>query len=159
MFDLQALLIFFSPPHCVCCTPGSIHCFVPDYQYCSPASQCLSLCLLILGLFPHTASWDFCLGWSPYRKKCSKFVNWENIYILEFCLPLLILLQLVKADSCYLQPVIETVWAFLCVHTLNVKFVREVKRDSEAGFHRNYILTGQSIWRGVRITWTHQVSF
>ena len=53
---------------------------------------------------------------------------------------------------------IETVWALLSVHTLNVEVVSEVKRDSEARLYSNDILTGHSIRWGVRVSWAEQMS-
>lgn len=48
--------------------------------------------------------------------------------------------------------------ALLCVHALNLEVVREVKRDSEAKFHRNDVLAGHGMrwWFGV--SWAKQMS-
>ena len=58
----------------------------------------------------------------------------------------------------YLQPVVETGLALMSVHALNLEFVREVERDSEAWFNRDNILTGHSIRWGMWVSWTGQMS-
>lgn len=63
-----------------------------------------------------------------------------------------------EAACHHLQPVMETVWALLSVHALDVEVVRKVKRDSEARFYRNNVLTGHSMRWGVRVSWTEQMS-
>lgn len=45
----------------------------------------------------------------------------------------------------YLQPVIGTDLAFLCVYGLNLKVVREVQRDGEARLNRDDVLAGHSV--------------
>lgn len=62
-----------------------------------------------------------------------------------------------EAAGHYLQPVIETYWAFLCVHAINVE-VGEVKRDCEAALNRNDVLTGYRLSEGIRVSWTEQMS-
>ena len=139
----------------MCCSPGSSLCSVLYHRFHSPAWQCLSLWLSVLGSFHRIASRAFGLGQSPFRKE---FIYCSMMYTLELCLFLFISIETDRAACNYLQPVIETVWAFLCVQTFNVEVVREVKRDYEARFYRNYILTGQSMRRGVRVAWTEQMS-
>ncbi len=63
-----------------------------------------------------------------------------------------------EAAGYYLQPVMKTDWALLCVHALNVEVFSEVKRDNEARFYRNDVLAGHSIRRGLRVSWTEQMS-
>lgn len=63
-----------------------------------------------------------------------------------------------EAACHHLQPVMETVWALLSVHALDVEVVSEVKRDNEARFYRNNVLTGHSMRWGVRVSWTGQIS-
>lgn len=58
----------------------------------------------------------------------------------------------------YLQPVIGTVQAFSSVQALDVEVVGEVKRESEAKFYRNDVLTGDSMWWWIRVSWTGQMS-
>lgn len=54
----------------------------------------------------------------------------------------------------YLQPMIGTDQAFLCVHGLDLKVVREVQRDGEARLNRNDVLAGYSMngWLGISRT-------
>lgn len=52
----------------------------------------------------------------------------------------------------------ETDWALQSVNTLDVEVVSEVKRDSEAIFYRNNVLTGHCMRWGVGIPWTEQMS-
>lgn len=66
--------------------------------------------------------------------------------------------QIEEAVCHYLQPVMETAWALLSVHTLNLEFMSEVERDSESQFYRDNILTGHSMLWGVWVSWTGQMS-
>lgn len=63
-----------------------------------------------------------------------------------------------EAASDYLQPVMETVYALLSLCALNVEVVSEVKRNSEARFYRNDVLTGQSVRGEAGVSWAEQMS-
>lgn len=52
----------------------------------------------------------------------------------------------------------ETAGAFLRVDALDLEVVGEVKRDGEARFYRNYVLTGHSMRWGVRVSGAEQIS-
>lgn len=52
----------------------------------------------------------------------------------------------------------ETVWALLRVHALDVEVVSEFKRDGEARLYRNDVLTGHSMRWGVGVSWAEQMS-
>lgn len=52
----------------------------------------------------------------------------------------------------------ETEGAFLCVDALDLEVVSEVKRDIEAKFYRNDVLTGHSMKWGVRVSGAEQIS-
>lgn len=53
---------------------------------------------------------------------------------------------------------IETAGAFLHVDALDLEVVSEVKRDSEASFYRNDVLTGHSMRWGVGVSGARQIS-
>lgn len=59
----------------------------------------------------------------------------------------------------YLQPMMETVWALLGLHALDVEDVGEVQSDGKARFYRNDVLAGHSMRGRGRVSWTEQMSF
>lgn len=63
-----------------------------------------------------------------------------------------------EAACDYLQPVMQTVWALVSACALNVEVVSEVKRNSEARFYRNDVLTGHTMRWGVGVSWAEQMS-
>lgn len=126
-------------PHCVCCSPGSSRCSGFDRLCGNPALQCWSLSQSNLDSGYHTASRALLQEWSTFKKgKPLYFLT--NIFSDPFIFDVHVCVC-VEAAGHYLQPVIETYWAFLCVHAINIE-VGEVKRDCEAALNRNDVLTG-----------------
>lgn len=144
--------------HSVCCSPDSSRHSGLCCQCDSLASQCLILCLCGPDFYCHTALRALGSMFSSLLVGAYDLFNTEENSCFELIIHLLFKPYGVKEAVLYLQPVIGTDGALLCVHGLNLKVVREVQRNGEARLNRDDVLAGYSMGGELGVSRTCKVT-